>query len=95
MTKLFKLIPQVTEKSVSAQTTGKYTFIIPKQVNKIMLKQEIEAAYGVKIVDVNILKQFPKTRSIGKPIMVKRPELKKAIITLKKGQSLDINKAKS
>ena len=90
------LLPLSTEKSVAAQTTGKYTFVIPRQANKIMVKQTLEQFYEVKVTEVQTINLPKKTKMQGRrKTVVKRQPMKKVIITLKKGQTLDMNKMKN
>jgi large subunit ribosomal protein L23 len=89
------LAPVITEKSFENQKINKYSFYIRKGVGKIAMVQAITKTYGVQVKDVNILKLPAKSRLIkrGRSI-IKRPQLNKAIVTLKKGQTIDFSKIK-
>jgi large subunit ribosomal protein L23 len=81
--------PWITEKARDMNAQGKYIFLVEVGANKSEVKKEIEQRYDVSVIDVNILrkKYNPSSyrgRKSGKRIM------KKAIITLKKGNSIEI-----
>jgi large subunit ribosomal protein L23 len=83
--------PLVTEKSSLAGQMNKYVFKIKSSANKNEVKKAIEGFYNVNVTDVNILKTAPKPRRIGRIIGVKRG-FKKAIVTLKEGESIQESK---
>ena len=83
------LSPLVTEKSTNLSDQNKIIFKVNKKVNKKNLKVNIEKIFKVNVVKVNIINKktrFKTTR--GKKVKVKG--FKKAIITLKKGQNIDL-----
>lgn len=81
--------PLVTEKSTMLASHGKYVFSVAPKTNKIEVKKAIEALYGVKVDGVNILNQRGKIVFFaGK--MGKRKNVKKAIVTLAKGQKITV-----
>ena len=83
------LFPIVTEKSTNMSEQNKVTFKVPKNSNKKSLKKNIEKLFKVNVVKVNIVnKQTRFKLSRGKKI--KKNGYKKAIITLKKGQNIDL-----
>lgn len=89
------LKPVVTEKSLQAQEVAKYTLIIPKNVSKIEVRKAIETIYGVKVDAVNKMNTPVKTRLVGRGRLInKRKEGVKVIVTLKKGQHIDLMKIK-
>ena len=79
----------VTEKSAASAEKGIYTFKVAKDANKIQIKEAIEKAFGVKVKSVNTLNTKPKKKRVGRYVGTKKP-YKKAIITLKDGESLNI-----
>ncbi len=81
----------VTEKAAIAQENGKYTFEVTKAANKISVKQAIESMYGVKVKSVHMMIQPSKSRQIRTGTWIKRKLMKKAIVTLQAGQTLDPN----
>ena len=83
------LSPIVTEKSTSLSEQNKIVFKVPNKSNKSILKKNIEKIFKVNVVKVNIINKQTRTK-ITKGKKVKVPGYKKAIITLKKGQSIDL-----
>lgn len=90
------LKPVITEKATDLQSDGKYMFFVNKTATKVDVKKAVEAIYGAKVKVVRIVNTQPKKRFTAKRrVLVKKPALKKAIITLKKGEKkIDINKIK-
>ena len=83
------LSPIVTEKSTSLSEQNKVVFKVPNSSNKLILKKNIEKIFKVNVVKVNIInKQSRNKITRGKKVKVKG--YKKAIVTLKKGQSIDL-----
>ena len=83
------LFPVVTEKSTNLSVQNKIVFKVPKKSNKKNLKKNIEKIFKVNVVKVNIINKQTRTK-ITRGKKVKVPGYKKAIITLKKGQSIDL-----
>jgi len=81
--------PLITEKATNLSASGKYVFVISRQANKISVARAIEAAYGVKPVAVNIMNMEGKRVSRGK-VNGQRSDWRKAIVTLKPGQTIKI-----
>ena len=83
------LSPIVTEKSTILSEQNKIVFKVPRKSNKKILKKNIEKIFKVNVTKINIInKQSRKKITRGKK--VKGAGYKKAIITLKKGQSIDL-----
>ena len=83
------LFPVVTEKSTNLSVHNKIVFKVPSKSNKKNLKKNIEKIFKVNVVKVNIINKQVRTK-ITRGKKVKMPGYKKAIITLKKGQSIDL-----
>ena len=81
--------PVVTEKSTSLSEQNKITFKVPFKSNKNIIKKNIEKIFKVNVVKVNILNKKSRIKNT-RGRKVKIPGYKKAIITLKKGQSIDL-----
>ena len=81
--------PIVTEKSTNLSELNKIVFKVPTRSNKINLKKNIEKIFKVNVVNVNIINKKP-TIKLTRGRKVKMKGYKKAIITLKKGQSIDL-----
>lgn len=86
--KNFALKPVITEKSLHLASSGKFTFAVPKRVNKIIITETVATLYKVDVTDVNLVKipGKPKGNLRGKGGMTKAKV--KAIVTLKKGQTI-------
>ena len=83
------LSPLVTEKSTILSDQNKIVFKVPSKTNKINLKKNIEKIFKVNVTKINIInKQTRKKIVRGKKVKVMG--YKKAIITLKKGQNIDL-----
>ena len=81
--------PVITEKSVTAQQNGVYTFKVDKRATKTQIKSEIERQFGVKVLNVNTLNTKPKDRRVGR-YAGKTKTYKKAIVTLAQGSSIEM-----
>ena len=85
------LRPVVSEKSYNLLDDGKYTFVVAPDANKTEIKIAIEAIFDVKVVKVNTLNRKGKTvRNRRTGISSKRPDSKRAIVTLAEGDSIDL-----
>ena len=84
------LSPVVTEKSTNMSEFNKVTFKVPLSSNKNSLKKSIEKLFKVNVIKVNIVNK--KTRiQVSRGKKVKKKGYKKAIVTLKKGQNIDLS----
>ena len=83
------LNPLVTEKSTYLSEMNKVVFKINRQSNKKSIKKNIEKIFKVNVVKVNIINKPSRQKTIrGKKVKVRG--FKKAIVTLKKGQNIDL-----
>ena len=81
--------PIVTEKSTNLSEQNKIIFKVPTKANKKNLKKSIEKIFKVNVIKVNIVNKKNRIKTTrGKKIKIKG--YKKAIITLKKGQNIDL-----
>tara|TARA_B100000287_G_C20120509_1_gene578165 strand:+ start:275 stop:568 length:294 start_codon:yes stop_codon:yes gene_type:complete len=83
------LFPVVTEKSTNLSEQNKIVFKVPARANKINLKRSIEKIFKVNVTKINIINKQPRLK-ITRGRKVNITGYKKAIITLKKGQSIDL-----
>ena len=83
------LSPMVTEKSTNLSEQNKIVFKVPTGANKINLKKNIEKIFKVNVTKINIINKQNRTK-LTRGKKVKISGFKKAIITLKKGQSNDL-----
>ena len=81
--------PRVTEKSTHLSEQNKIVFKVAAGANKTNLKKNIEKIFKVNITIINIINKQNRTK-ITRGKKVKVSGFKKAIITLKKGQSIDL-----
>jgi len=81
--------PVLTEKSTSLSEQNKITFKVPSSANKDNLKKNLEKIFKVNIIKINIINKQARTK-LTRGRKVKVSGYKKAIITLKKGQSIDL-----
>ena len=81
--------PVLTEKSTSLSEQNKITFKVPSSANKENLKKNLEKILKVNIIKINIINKQARTK-LTRGRKVKVSGFKKAIITLKKGQSIDL-----
>ena len=83
------LFPVVTEKSTNLSELNKITFKVPDGANKKNLKKNIEKIFKVNVTKINIINKQSRTK-FTRGRKTKISGFKKAIITLKKGQSIDL-----
>ena len=73
--------PVITEKSMLAMDEKKYTFDVDTRANKTLVKQAVEAAFDVKVKDVNVINVRPKFKRVGKYAGYTKKR-RKSIVTL-------------
>jgi large subunit ribosomal protein L23 len=83
--------PFITEKSMREATKGKFTFQVAQHAGKKEIRRTIERSFGVHVVGLSTITTKGKSKRFG----AKRTEkalsiVKKAIITLKKGEKIDL-----
>ena len=83
------LSPVVTEKSTNLSELNKIIFKVPDGANKKNLKKNIEKIFKVNVTKINIINKQNRTK-LTRGRKVKVSGFKKAIITLKKGQTIDL-----
>jgi large subunit ribosomal protein L23 len=81
--------PLVTEKTTNQASLGKYSFKVAKFANKIEVKKAIEEAFDVEVTAVNMSVVKGKAKKRGNKI-AKKPDWKKAIVSLKIGDEINI-----
>ncbi|MDX9703331.1 MAG: 50S ribosomal protein L23 [Candidatus Auribacterota bacterium] len=81
--------PVISERTTYLNEINKYVFVVQKNANKIEVKHAVEKLFNVKVDKVNIVNVQGKRKrrrfKIGK-----RPDWKKAIITLQEGQKIEL-----
>tara|TARA_B100001996_G_C18648387_1_gene588392 strand:- start:871 stop:1164 length:294 start_codon:yes stop_codon:yes gene_type:complete len=81
--------PLITEKATMLSDKNKVVFKVIKFANKKILKKNIEKIFKVNVTKINTINYKQKVK-IVRGRKVKVPGYKKAIVTLKKGQSIDL-----
>ncbi len=87
----------VTEESVRLQGLNKYTFKVALSATKIDIRRAVETLFNVNVVSVNTIRMPGKAKMIRRRGSAPRPvvarEWKKAIVTIREGQTIDALKA--
>lgn len=83
------LAPVVSEKSYGLLDENKYTFLVSPEANKTEIKIAVESVFGVKVTGVNTSNRAGKRRRT-KSGWGKRPDTKRAIVSVAEGQRIDI-----
>ena len=81
--------PNITEKSTSLSEYNKIVFKVQKNANKHSIKKSIEKIFKVNVIKINTI-NLKGTTKIVRNKKTFKPGYKKAIITLKKGQTIDL-----
>ena len=82
--------PLLTEKITAMRESGnKVGFVVRAEANRIQIKRAVESALKVRVERVNILNVMGKTKRLGR-FAGKKPDWKKAIVTLKEGEKLEM-----
>jgi large subunit ribosomal protein L23 len=84
--------PLLTEKATDGQTQThpQYSFKVAVDSNKVEIRKAIETAFKVKVLSVNTLVNKGKRKRLRSARLGRRPDWKKAIITLAEGQSINL-----
>ena len=83
------IAPNITEKSTSLSEHNKIVFEVQKSASKNSIKKSIEKIFKVNVIKINTVNLKGKTKLIRNKKSFK-PGYKKAIVTLKKGQTIDL-----
>lgn len=81
--------PLISDKATRLLESNKYTFMIDKRANKFTIKKIIEYIFNVGIIKVNTLTNPKKKRTVGR-FSGYKAQYKKAIITLKSGDKINL-----
>ena len=86
--------PVITEKvNLQMERSGRYTFVVGKQANKLDVKKAVVEFYGVNVAEVNtlVVPAKNKTRFTKAGLLAgRKPSYKNAIVTLAEGESIDL-----
>jgi large subunit ribosomal protein L23 len=83
------LRPVISEKTYGLIDENKYTFVVDPRANKTEIKQAVEAIFDVKVVSVNTMNRAGKRKRRGL-IVGKRPDTKRAIVTVAAGDEIEL-----
>ena len=81
--------PAITEKSTLVSENNQVVFNVARDASKPEIKAAVEALFGVKVKAVNTLVRKGKTKRF-KTTIGKQQDVKKAVVTLVEGQTLDV-----
>ena len=84
------LSPVITEKATRILENNQVVFKVSKRATKPQIKNAIEALYNVEVISVNTINIKGKSK-VFKGIKGKRTDIRKAVIRLKEGQSIDLS----
>ena len=86
------LKPVLTEKAADGQvmTQPQYTFKVAIDSNKIEIRHAVEQAFGVHVLSVNTILNQGKRKRLRTSKLGRRPDWKKAVVTLKSGESINL-----
>jgi len=83
--------PVVSEKSTALMEAHTYVFIVDPRATKIDVRNAVEQAFNVKVTNVNTLNRKGKsTRNRRTGVVGSRPDTKRAIVTLRQGDSINL-----
>lgn len=83
------IAPLITEKATLLSEQNKVVFKAPLTATKDEIKAAVEKLFKVKVVSVNTIRQKGKTK-VFKGVRGKRSDIKKAIVTLRDGDTIDV-----
>ncbi len=81
--------PVISEKTYGLLDDNKYTFVVDKRSNKTEIKQAIQTIFDVKVVSVNTMNRPGKRKRRGL-VVGKRPDTKRAIVTVAPGDEIEL-----
>ena len=95
MTTIYDVLrrPLVTEKSnYQLSKLNQYTFVVSNDATKAMVKEAVETIFDVDVTRVNIIRTAAKrsVRARSRLLMVRKAGVKKAIVTLAEGNSIEV-----
>jgi len=84
--------PIVTEKALKMGEKMTYTFYVDKKATKVDIKQAMKELYGHPVETVRIMNTPSKSRSYGRKSIIKKPQLRKALVTFRGKKKVDVTK---
>lgn len=89
-----KIIPILTEKSLSEAKKGKYTFFVPRALTKNQIKKLVNNTFGVHVIGISTIKISGESKRNFKGKKQRIMPRKKAIISLKEKEKIDLFEVK-
>ncbi len=80
--------PSITEKNTAMQAQGNYVFEVAPGANKYQIRDAVQTAFKVSVLDVNVSNVPSQSKRQGRRISV-TPGWKKAVVTLKAGDKIE------
>lgn len=80
--------PLITEKATAMRVRGVYAFEVDRDASKPQIKQAVEDAFKVKVATVRTMNRLGKRRRLRLATYGKRPDWKKALVTLQAGEKI-------
>jgi large subunit ribosomal protein L23 len=85
------MTPVVSEKSYALMEAGVYTFTVHPQASKPEIRDAVQSIFAVKVAKVNTLTRLGKRKRNRKTFTYgKRPDTKRALVTLAPGETIDL-----
>lgn len=88
------ITPRISEQTYQQSARGVYVFKVPTDANKQTVKEAVQSQFDVTVTKVNITKikgkMKPSSRRGQRPVMGARTDMKKAYVTLKSGDKIDV-----
>ena len=86
--------PIVSEKSYAGLEAGAYTFLVARDANKTEIKEAVQQIWNVRVLSVNTINRKGKTKRSRLGVAGRRPDQKRAVVTLAAGDTIEIFEAK-
>ena len=86
--------PIVSEKSYAGLEGGAYTFLVSRDANKTEIKEAVQQIWNVRVLSVNTINRKGKRKRSRLGMYGKRPDQKRAVVTLAAGDEIEIFEAK-
>ncbi len=81
--------PIISEKSTALSAMDKYTFLVAPHATLPEVRKAVQGIYGVRVIRANVVAMPPKPKRYRQYIAM-NPGYKKVIVTLKKGEKIDL-----
>jgi large subunit ribosomal protein L23 len=82
--------PHITERSTNLQAFGKYVFMVAARATKPEIKKAVKEIYKVEVARVNVVNRAGKRKRFGGIMKGVQDGYRKAVVTLKEGQKIDL-----